>query len=282
MSSYLGFVCSRQGRLEEALEPTLDVLAQDPLDRAPLRQDRHDPFDTSGGMGDALSLQVAPAPCGSLNPHRGGSMAKTPKTETKAPVTRPARTTERRPTEERRVEIADAVLELIGRSGVASLTLDAIAKEIGVTQSALFRHFASRDEILEAVAKRIEELVTAAMPPPDAPPLERIEGLFDVVALVGKTKGIGRFIFSEQLSLALPTEAAARIARIADRTRAFVASSLAEGAAAGQVRRDIPPKVLAVMVIGTLQTSAFLSIVSKGEPLAPSVAKRALRKLIAP
>lgn len=189
---------------------------------------------------------------------------------------------ERRPTAERQVEIADAVIDLIGRKGVASLTVAAIAKEIGVTQGAIFRHFDSRDAILEAVAERIESLVTAQTPSADAPPLARLEGLFDVVSLVGRLKGIGRFIFSEQLSLALPPSAAQRIRGIADRTRAFVATALQEGMEAGLVRDDIPPKALALIVIGTLQATAFLSIVSKGARQPQAAARAALLRLIAP
>ena len=55
----------------------------------------------------------------------------------------------RKPSAERRVEIAQAVLRIIGEQGITSFTTTALAKEIGVTSGALFRHFASRDEILQ-------------------------------------------------------------------------------------------------------------------------------------
>lgn len=203
-------------------------------------------------------------------------MAKTSRPEGKAGRQ------ERRPSGERRVEIADAVIGLIGRKGVASLTLAAVAKEIGLTQGALFRHFASREEILEAVAERIEALVTEAMPPADAPPLERVEGLFRVVGLVGERKGVGRFIFSEQLNLALPPNASERIRGIVSRTARFVTDALAEGAAQGVIRSDIAPEVLAVTVIGTLQATAFLSLALKRAPPTAGTSKAALLRLLSP
>ena len=57
-------------------------------------------------------------------------------------------TTTRKPAAVRREEIARAVLRIIGERGLTSLTTSNLAAEVGLTTGALYRHFASREEIL--------------------------------------------------------------------------------------------------------------------------------------
>jgi AcrR family transcriptional regulator len=50
--------------------------------------------------------------------------------------------------------LVEAALELIAEGGLASLNLTEAAKRVGVTAAAPYRHFASRDELLNEVARR--------------------------------------------------------------------------------------------------------------------------------
>ena len=59
----------------------------------------------------------------------------------------------RKPAAERRQEITLAVLRIIGERGLTSLTTATLAEEVGVTTGALFRHFASFDEILRETVR---------------------------------------------------------------------------------------------------------------------------------
>ena len=52
----------------------------------------------------------------------------------------------RLPTEERQALIVAAAITLAGRHSPAAITTGDIAREVGVTQGALFKHFPSRDE----------------------------------------------------------------------------------------------------------------------------------------
>ena len=53
----------------------------------------------------------------------------------------------RKPTEVRRREIAAATLRVIGQQGASELTTANLALAVDLTPGALFRHFASLDEI---------------------------------------------------------------------------------------------------------------------------------------
>ncbi len=58
---------------------------------------------------------------------------------------------ERIPTETRREQIAQAALNLIANRGVASLSMAVLARRIGVVPSAIYRHFDSKDKVLDSV-----------------------------------------------------------------------------------------------------------------------------------
>jgi len=170
----------------------------------------------------------------------------------------------RRPTTVKRTEIADAALRIIGDRGVTSLTMASLAKELGVTPGAPFRHFASRDEILEEVAARVVEIMGASFPDSSLPPLERLSRLFLARAeAVGKHAGIARLIFSDQFAKALPESAAQQIRALVKRTRALLLDILSEAAQRGEIRQDVTPEDLLIPVMGTLQHLAFLQAIPR-------------------
>ena len=81
---------------------------------------------------------------------------------------------------ERRRQIVEATLELLATTSVESITTCQVAKHVGVTQPALFRHFLSRDQILAAVVEHargeLETLALAALEHP-ADPLAALDSL---------------------------------------------------------------------------------------------------------
>jgi AcrR family transcriptional regulator len=169
-----------------------------------------------------------------------------------------------RATTSKRTEIADAALRIIGDRGVTALTIATLASELGVTPGAPFRHFSSRDEILEEVAARVVEIMGSSFPDPSLPPLERLSRLFQArVETVGKHAGVARLLFSDQFTKALPNSAANQIRSLIKRTRIYLLEILKEASEQGQIRRDIAPEDLLIPVMGTLHHLAFLSALPK-------------------
>ena len=165
----------------------------------------------------------------------------------------------------KQIEIADAALKIVGERGISALTTASLAQELGVSSGAPFRHFESRDEILEAAVQRVAEMVGDTYPKVALPPMERLEALFLArVHTVGKQVGVARFIFSEQFALALPPAAAEQMLDLVRDTRAFVLRALQEGIECGEIRRDLPAKALLPIVLGTLQHLVFLNALPPG------------------
>lgn len=185
----------------------------------------------------------------------------------------------------KQIEIADAALRIIGDRGIAALTTASLTQQLGVSSGAPFRHFASREEILEAAAQRVAEMVADTYPDASLTPLERLRALFLArVNTVGKRAGVARFIFSEQFALALPPAAVERMLDLVRGTRVFVLHALKEGMEQGEIRTDLPPKALLPIVLGSLQHLVFLNALPPGLGKAPKATEvfASLTCLLAP
>jgi TetR/AcrR family transcriptional regulator len=171
----------------------------------------------------------------------------------------------RKPTADRRLEIAQAVFRIIGERGLTTLTTATIAAEVGVTSGALYRHFASLDEILVETVRQGVARIESTFPDPALRPIERLLGLArSRVRLLADDPGLVWLLRSEQAYLALPPDAVGLLRGIARRSRAFVLKSLRDGATDGSVRNDIEPDLLLVPVVATIHAVIGRSAAPRG------------------
>jgi len=159
----------------------------------------------------------------------------------------------RKPASTRRDEIVRAVLHVIGDRGVTSLTASALAREVGLTSGALFRHFNSMDDILRATVKHAVARLDETFPDPGLPPPERILTLARArVRLLRDDPGLGWMLRSEQAYLALPEDAVELLRDVVTRSRRDLLKALRDGIQDGSIRDDIDAKDLLVPVLGTI------------------------------
>jgi AcrR family transcriptional regulator len=193
----------------------------------------------------------------------------------------------RKPTGERRAEIADAALRLAGERGLTVLTAQALADAVGLTAGAIFRHFPSCDAILIEAVRRAAERVDATFPPAKAAPVERLFGLLRArVTLLRRDPGVAWLLRSDEAVLALPVPAVDQLRDLVARSRAYLRDALADAQADGTVRRDLPAEALVPVVTGTLHALAGppgvhrLAVPARPDDLEPALAT--LRTLLAP
>ncbi len=193
----------------------------------------------------------------------------------------------RKTTAERREQIAQAVLRIIGEQGITSFTTTALAKEIGVTSGALFRHFASREEILQETVRYAVVKIEETFPDSSLPATERlIQIARNRVRLLGSEPGIVWLLRSEQAHLNLPKGAIDLLGSLIKRSQKYLLDAIREGGKQGTIRDDVQPDILLVLVMGTIH--ALLGMPGIRRPSTrrhspdPDVVLSALMRLIAP
>ena len=111
---------------------------------------------------------------------------------------------------ERQRQIVEIALDLVAARGADSVSIQAIADELGVTQPAVFRHFPNKEAIWAAVmdwlAENLRNIHSAAELQSDESPLAILRTIFlDHVAMIGRYPALAKVVFSDHLRLQFPT-----------------------------------------------------------------------------
>jgi AcrR family transcriptional regulator len=180
----------------------------------------------------------------------------------------------------RRREIADAALKVIADQGLGRFTSLAIAREVGLTDGALFRHFATKQEMVVAAIDRVEEILFGEEPPRHGDPVARLGAFFlRRIATIQANPGVARLVLSEDLARAAPAPAVKRVTAFRERSAGFVRSCLAEAARRGLLADGVSVAEARVMVYGSLMALAHAPhLAAPGKRIA-SMAQRVWRQL---
>ncbi|MFQ5790261.1 MAG: TetR/AcrR family transcriptional regulator [Acidobacteriota bacterium] len=166
----------------------------------------------------------------------------------------------RKSSRERRREISLAVLRIIGERGMTSLTTATLAAEVGLTTGALFRHFASREEMLDETTLYAIALLEKTFPHEALPPLERIVELArNRIRLLSRNAGLSWLLRSDQAYLTLPEASVKRLRKLVERSRRYLLKAIREGMDDGSIRDDIEADLLLIPVMGTIHALIGMS-----------------------
>ncbi len=180
----------------------------------------------------------------------------------------------RKSTEQRRREITDAALNIIGQRGLRGFTAAQIAEEVGIKDGTIFRHFKDMNEITFAVLDRLQELLDATPPSVDNP-VDRLEAfVLSRLRAVTIQRTVQSLLFSDQLSHALGAEGPRRVAALRNRGREFVRSCLHEANDKGLLREDLDIESAVVLVTGTVMGFLFASTDNALPVPAPEMERR--------
>lgn len=160
-----------------------------------------------------------------------------PELPNRSPVHRPTRSS-----------ILDAAIDLFGSRGVDAVSLDEIAREVGVRKQTVLYWFESKDALVDAVLEQVATellvVIEAAIRAATDDPLERIDGVVRAVfrpavrrpALLGLVREVSR----------LPAPQADRLRSLVEPLVARCVVYLADEMEAGRLRRCDPGLVAAL------------------------------------
>ncbi len=168
--------------------------------------------------------------------------------------------TTRMPTAERKAQIVDAAIKIIGEKGLREFTAAQIGREVGIKDGSIFRHFKNKNEIVMAVLDRLEGVLNDTIPPPNDDPLKRLGEFFLArLEIVGSQPGVQSLLFSNQLSHAGGKAGLKRVMKLRKQGRDFIKSCLLEASEKKLIRHDLDLTDILVLFNGAVM--GFLLIV---------------------
>lgn len=167
----------------------------------------------------------------------------------------------------RQEQIAQAALALVAERGLERLSVADVARRVGIVPSAIYRHYPSKDAVLETVLRLVRDRLldnVRAVAAETTDPFERLHRLLvRHVKLVRDNQAIPRIVFSEEIYSGRPARKARMYKAISDYLDK-VAEIVRAGQAGGTIRSDLDPSTVAVMFLGLIQPAAILWHMSDG------------------
>ena len=162
----------------------------------------------------------------------------------------------RLPSAERRATTVQAVIELASVMNPADITTGDIAARMRITQGALFRHFATKDEVwrevvdwvTRRVSARLEEAARKAVSPMEALEIVFLAQIEDHA----RHPGVPRIMFGE-LQRAEDTPAKRAVQTLLEQYGLRLHALVEQGIAQGELDREVDPTAAATLFIGSIQ-----------------------------
>lgn len=170
--------------------------------------------------------------------------------------------------DERRAVTVEAVVALAADRNPAEITTAAIAAHMGLTQGAIFRHFPTKDSIVQAVLDWVSERLLSRVDGAahtQASPLKAMEAVFLAhVGFVAEHPGAPRMLLAE-LQKAGDTVPKRMVTTLIGSYRERLLWLLDRGKETGEVDPGLDIDAAATLYIGMIQGLVMQSLAS-GEP----------------
>ena len=169
------------------------------------------------------------------------------------------------PANERRAVTVEAVIALAAEQNPEEITTAAIARHMGLTQGALFRHFPSKDAILQAVMEWVAERLLARVDKAAqaaVSPLAALEAIFMThIDFIAQHPGVPRMLFGE-LQRAADTSAKMMARTMLDRYGKRLSALIEQGKAQGELAAEVNTAAAATLFIGAIQGLVMQSLLA--------------------
>lgn len=169
------------------------------------------------------------------------------------------------PAEERRAATVEAVVDLAGEKNPSDITTTDIAKRMGLTQGALFRHFPTKDSILQAVLSWVTERLLSRVDRAAEgiqSPIAALEAIFMAhIDFVSEHPGVPRMLFGE-LQRAGETLPKRMVQTMIHHYGERLHRLLKAGVAQGELDATLDVDTAAVLFIGSIQGLVMQSLLA--------------------
>lgn len=161
----------------------------------------------------------------------------------------------------RKEQIISAALQIISEEGTKHLTMMRIARKVGITDAALYRHFKSKHELMLEMIHSTGRELSAAISHAAAhveDPIEKLKKILHVhLEYLERHRGIPRLVFSEAVHQHDPMLRKA-VLGVTNHYIDLVRGVLIRAIENGQVKSDIDTETTAFAFLGLVQTTCFV------------------------
>lgn len=175
---------------------------------------------------------------------------------------------EKQSTEIRQEQIKQAVLDIIYTEGLKNLSTRKLARKIGVSDGAIFRHFASKGDIILAIVNDVQHDFIGTLRhianSPDSPGERLHRYICQTVNYLTQNKGITMLMFSEA-SHNNDAKLKATLLQIFNMQKSLVSKIILDGIALGQWNANTPVESLASLYMGIPVSLNIELILNNGE-----------------
>ena len=171
-------------------------------------------------------------------------------------------------TEVRQEQIIQAAMNLIASRGLKGLSMAALANRIGLVPSAIYRHFKSKNDIVDMILDFIQERLLTNIRitcKETSEPMERLQRILKRhVETLRENRAIPRIIFTEDVFSGNPKRKT-KVYGIVNGYLEGLNKIIRDGQEKGQIRSDMDSKTVALMFLGMIQPGAILWFLSDGK-----------------
>lgn len=156
----------------------------------------------------------------------------------------------------RQSEIIHTSIKLIGEGGIQALTIKNISTEIGIAESALYRHFKSKTEVLNALLDFLGFIIISHYENVNKLKVSALEKIEKMIS--GQLK-----IFAENPPYAIvilsdglyknEKSLYEKIFKIMESAKSTFVSIIDEGKSSGEIRKDLSSEQIAFVIMGSVR-----------------------------
>jgi AcrR family transcriptional regulator len=174
----------------------------------------------------------------------------------------------RQPTDIRQEQIKQAVLDIIYTDGLKNLSTRMLAKRIGMSEGAIFRHFSTKQDIILSIIKDVQTDFIGGLrkiATSNNSPQQRLEELLCyTIKYLTDNKGITLLLFSEA-SHNNDTEMKKALMQIFNSQKKLISKIVLDGIAEGIWDESIPVENVAMLYMGIPVSLNVELVLSNGQ-----------------
>ncbi len=183
----------------------------------------------------------------------------------------------RESTDTRQEQIKKAVLEIIADEGLHNLSTRNLAKRIGFSEGAIFRHFQTKRDIIKGIMDDVADDLVGSLRSIVIAPVKTEEKLFNYlcknVKYLKENRGITILLFSEATHLG-DKELKEKLNQILTEQKQFIIKMVKDGIAEGVWDKNINPEDVAMLYMGIPITFNIELVLNRNELNVDNFCKR--------